>query len=225
MDFLVAELFGAGLHHLEIVVARQSRNIVGAGDAHLVLGLGVPRLHFGERDRPVEQVGAGQIAIHAADPEFVLVEPQRCARPMHRRSADRFDDPGRHIGEIPGDAPVARGRAHIRPCQLREAFPLIVDEILQLGARAGLEDHDLDAFLGEFVAERSAAGAGAHDYNNTIVIQIEFCHVMSSQLMFCPTSSDFRQPVDVVETALDVAAGVGGRSPRSRTSATGSSWL
>src|SRR6202040_4466094 len=43
MNFLVAELSGAGLQHLEIVIARQSRNIVGAGDAHLVLGLGVPR--------------------------------------------------------------------------------------------------------------------------------------------------------------------------------------
>src|ERR1700692_222975 len=129
---------------------------------------------------------------------------------MHRRSTDRFDDPGRQIGEIPGDAPVARGGAHIRPRQLRETLPLIVDEILQLGARTGLKDHDLDTLLGKLVAERSASGAGAHDYDNTIVIQIEFYHVMSSQLMFCLTSSDFRQPVDVVETALDVAAMLGG---------------
>ncbi len=107
---------------------------------------------------------------------------------MHRRSADRFDDPGRQIGEVLGDAPAARGRAHIVPRQLRETLPLIVDEILDLGARTGLKDHDLDALLREFVAERSAAGAGAHDYNHAIVIQIEFCHVMSSQLMFCPTS-------------------------------------
>src|SRR6202046_1929387 len=129
---------------------------------------------------------------------------------MHRRSADRFDDPGGQIGEILGDAPIARGRGHVGTSALREALPLIVDEILQLGARAGLQDHDLDALLGEFVAERSTSGTGAHDYNNTIVIQIEFCHVISSQLMFCPTSSDFRQPVAVLETALDVAAMLGG---------------
>ncbi len=49
----------------------------------------------------------------------------------------------------------------------------------------GLKDHDLDALLGELVAERSASGAGADDYDHTIVVQIEFCHVMSSQLMFC----------------------------------------
>ena len=66
MDFLVAELARAGLHHLVIVVAGQARNAVGARDAHLVLGLGVPRLHLGERDRPVEQVGAGDIAVGAA---------------------------------------------------------------------------------------------------------------------------------------------------------------
>jgi len=93
------ELLGAGLHHLEIVVARQSRNVVGAGDAHLVFGFGVPRLHFRQRDRPVEQVGARHIAIGASDPELVLVEPQRRAGPVDGRSADRFDDPRRQVGK------------------------------------------------------------------------------------------------------------------------------
>src|SRR6202007_654864 len=49
--------------------------------AHLVFGLGVPRLHIGKRDRPVQQIRAGHAAIRASDPEFMLGEPQRRERP------------------------------------------------------------------------------------------------------------------------------------------------
>lgn len=56
MAFLVAELVGTGFHNLEIIVAGQTFNAVGAGDPHLVLGLGVVRLQIGQRDRPVEQI-------------------------------------------------------------------------------------------------------------------------------------------------------------------------
>ena len=59
--FLVAELVGAGLQDLVVVVAGQARNAVGAGDAHLVLGLGVVGLQLRQRDRPVEQVAPSDI--------------------------------------------------------------------------------------------------------------------------------------------------------------------
>ena len=41
MDFLVAELLGAGFEHLEIVVAGETGNAMGARDAHAILSLGV----------------------------------------------------------------------------------------------------------------------------------------------------------------------------------------
>src|SRR6185312_15421541 len=87
----------------------------------------------------------------------------------------------------------------------KEALPLVIDEVLVLDARAGLEDHDLDALLRELVAERSAAGAGADNDHHAGVILIEFCHVKSSL-------SGLREPVDVGEAALDVAAMLGGRA-------------
>ena len=48
MAVLVAELHGAVVHHLEVVVARQARNAVGAGHPELVLGLVVIGLHVGQ---------------------------------------------------------------------------------------------------------------------------------------------------------------------------------
>ena len=186
MHVLVAELLRAGLQHLEIVVAGQAGNAVGAGHAHLVLGLGVPRLHLGERDRPVQQVGAGDVAVGALGLELVLVEAQRGAGPVRRRAADRLDDPGRQVGEVLGDAPAARRGAHVGPGELGEALPFVVDEVLDLDARAGFEDDDLDALLRELVAERAAAGAGADDHDHAVVIQIEFCHVRSPEPLRWP---------------------------------------
>ena len=135
MDFLVAELLRAGLEHLEIVVAGQARNAVGARHAHLVLGLGVPRLHLGERDRPVQQVGAGYAAVGALDLELMLVEAQRSAGPVRGRAADRLDDPGRQVGEVLGDPPASGRRAHVLPGELGEAVPFVVDEVLRFSMR------------------------------------------------------------------------------------------
>ena len=58
MDLLVAEPLGAGVQHLEVVVAGQARDAVGPRHAHLVLGLGVVGLELGQGHRPVEQIGA-----------------------------------------------------------------------------------------------------------------------------------------------------------------------
>jgi hypothetical protein len=95
---------------------------------------------------------------------------------MDGRSTDRLDDPRRQVGEILGDAPVAGCGSHILPRQLRETFPFVVDEVLQLDARPGLKDHNLDALLGQFVTQRAAAGAGTDDYDHAIIVQIKFRH-------------------------------------------------
>src|SRR6202000_1955559 len=175
VHFLVAELFGAGLKYLEVVVARQSRNAVGASDTHLVFGLGVPRLHFGERDRPVQKVGAGHIIIGAPDLEFVLVEAQRGTSPMYRRAADRLDDPRRQGRKILRDPPGARSGARIGPGDLGETVPLVIDEIVVLDARTGLENDDLDTLLRQLIAERATARARADNHDDAAVILIEFC--------------------------------------------------
>lgn len=173
--FLVAELVGAGLQHLEIVVARQSRPVIGAGDAHLGFGLGIVGLHLGQRDRPVEQVGAFQFAVGRKRLELVFLEAQRRSGPVGRRTADRLDDPGRQVRKILGHAPVAGGGALVLPGKLGERIPLVVDKILVFVTRAGFQDDDVDTLLGKFVAERAAAGARADDDDHAVVVQIKCC--------------------------------------------------
>ena len=174
---LVAELLCTRFQHLEIVVAGQTGNSVSAGNAHLVFSLGVPRLHFGERDRPIQQIGARHASISALGLELMLVEAQRRAGPVCRRAAHRLHDPGRKIGEVLGHTPASGCGAHVRPCELGKALPFIVDEVMVLDARTGFEDDDLDALLRQFVAQCSTARARAHDYDHAAVIQIEFCHL------------------------------------------------
>jgi hypothetical protein len=118
MDFLIAELLCTRFEHLEIVVAGETRDVVGARRAHLVFGLGVPGLHLGERQRPVEQIGAGHVAIGGLGLELVILETQRRAGPVDRRAADRLDDPGGQAGKVGGDAPASRRRALVEPGQL-----------------------------------------------------------------------------------------------------------
>src|SRR5262249_34260837 len=127
-----------------------------------------------EGERPVKQVGTLEAAIGGFGLELVVLQTERGARPMHRRAADRLDDPGRQIGKVAVHTPRARRRAHVLPGQLREAIPFVVNEILDLKALAGFENDDLDALVREFVGERAAAGAGANDDNDRVVGLIEF---------------------------------------------------
>jgi hypothetical protein len=43
--------------------------------------------------------GNNNFKVMEADAELVLLEAQGRAGPMHRRAADRLDDPGRQVGE------------------------------------------------------------------------------------------------------------------------------
>ena len=169
MHFLVTQLFGACAEHLEVVVARQTRDAVGARDAHLVLGSGVVRLQFLQRHRPVHQVGACNLAIVGTGPEFVVLEPQRCASPVRRRAAHGFANPRGQVGEVFCQTPAARGGAVVQPCQLTEGFPLVVYEGCSRLHCACFEHNDLDTLLGEFVGERSATCAGPDDDDHIVV--------------------------------------------------------
>src|SRR5215472_3542464 len=73
---LVSRARGAVVHDLEVVVAGQARNIVGARHAHLVLGLGVVRLELGERERPVEQVRAAYSRVMGLGLEFMFLQTE-----------------------------------------------------------------------------------------------------------------------------------------------------
>jgi hypothetical protein len=124
VDLLVAQPPGARRHHLEIVVARQARNIGGAGDAELVLGARIERLEVRERERPVEQVGACNIAVDGARAELVLLEAKGRARPVHGRSAHGLAYPqGQRRVEIAG------ADALVQPAQAAEHGGIVVDDV------------------------------------------------------------------------------------------------
>ena len=111
VDLFVAKLFRARLEDLEIVAARQAGPVARTGDAHLVLGLGVIGLKIGEGDRPVEKIGARNMAVDGRFLEFVLLEAKGSARPVGRRSADGLDDPGRQVGKILVNPPAPESSA------------------------------------------------------------------------------------------------------------------
>ena len=175
VTFLVAELVGSGLQHLEVVVAGQTWDVVGTRHPHLVFGLGVIWFEFSKGDRPVEQVGALDLAIGGECLEFVFLQAQRGTGPMRGGSTHRLDDPGRQVGKVLRDTPVARSRAHVLPGELGETVPLVVDEVVIFVARSCFEDDDVDALLGKFVAERAAAGTRADDDDHAIILQVEWC--------------------------------------------------
>jgi hypothetical protein len=178
----VAERVGAGLQHLEVVVARQGRDAVGVGHPHPVLGLRVVGFQIGQRQRPVEQVRARHRAVGGQRLELVLLEAQRGAGPVDGRAAHRLHDPGRQVREVARDAPLARGGAGVEPADLDEAAPFVVLEVLDLVPAAGLEDHGVDALEGELGAERAAAGARTDDDDDRVVVLcIWRCHLVSPQ--------------------------------------------
>ncbi len=172
VDLGVAELPGAGLQHLIVVVAGQAGDAVGPGRPHLVLGLVVPGRHLGAVDRPVEQVRPGNVAIGRAGLPLVVLEPERRPGPVYGRATDRLDDPGGQAGEILRHPPGARGRPRVGPGELAEARPFVVDVVAGQVAPARLERDHVDTLLRELVRQRSAAGAGADHHHHAAVIQV-----------------------------------------------------
>ena len=85
---LVAKLPSPGRKDLEIVAFRQAVDAVGAGNAHLIFRLGVIRLHFLKRDRPVEEIGPSNGAIFRTLFELVFLESQARLYPVQSRTAN-----------------------------------------------------------------------------------------------------------------------------------------
>lgn len=129
------------------------------GGAHGHLGLVIVGRHLGQRDRPVEERGTGDLAIGGQRLELVCLEARRRTGPMGRRATDRLDDPGRQIREILRDAPGAAGRARIEPGHLAEGLPFVVVIILVFQVRAGLEHNTGNACLGQLVGKGTTTGA------------------------------------------------------------------
>ncbi len=180
MTFLVAELVGAGFEYLEVIVAWQPFNAVGAGHPHLVFRLGIVRLELSQGQRPVEQVGALDLAIMCQRLELVLLEAQGRTGPVCRRAAHCLDDPGGQVGKVLRDAPAAASRAVVKPGKLGKTVPFVVDEILVFNTRTGLEHDDVDALLRQLVAERPAAGTRTDDDDHTVVVEIIRAVMVSS---------------------------------------------
>ena len=120
VHFLVAQLGGAGVHHLEVVVAGQPWDAVGACHAHLVFSAAVVGLKLLQSHWPIHQVGTLDITVGGAHLELVLLEAQRCASPVRRGTAHGLANPGGQSGEVFRDAPSARCGSRVQPSQLAE---------------------------------------------------------------------------------------------------------
>ncbi len=173
MDPLVAEALRAGRHHLEVVVAGQVRAAAAAGDAHLGLGLLVVRQDVLVRQRPVDEIGAGHLAVRASGPKFVGLEARTVAGPVYGGAAHGLAGPERRRPML-GDVPRLAHR--IEPTDEAEHVEIIVLEVGDRVALAGLDDDDVDAFGSELVRQRSAAGARTDDDDDIAVVEIEFRH-------------------------------------------------
>ena len=179
VHFLVAQLGSAGVHDLEVVVAGQAGNAVGAGDTHFVFGFGVVGLQVFEGDGPVQQISAWHFAVCRLDAELMLLEAQRCAGPVGGRAAHGFANPGWQAGKVFGDAPGTGGGACVQPGQLHKRLPLVVDKACARLHRARLEDHNLDALLAQFVGQCATARARTNNDDYGVVRKIKFRHVLS----------------------------------------------
>ena len=155
----VAQLGGTRVHDLEVVVARQPGNAVGAGHAHLVFSLGVVGLQVRQGDGPVQQIGTFDVAINRLGAELMRLKAQRGAGPVGGGAAHGLANPGWQTGKVFGHPPGARGGALVQPGQLAERLPFVVDEGLFGLQGARLQHHHLDALLAQFVGQRAAARA------------------------------------------------------------------
>ena len=182
VHFLIAEPGGAVVHHLEVVVARQARDAIGARDAHLVFGFGVIRLQLLERERPIQQIRSLEVAVERPGLKFMLLEAQRSAGPVRACTSNRLADPGREFRKILGNAPASGGRALVEPSQLAEGLPFIIDEAGIRLLAACFQHDDLDAFLAQLVGQRAAAGARTDDHDDRVIAEIKRCHTC---LLYC----------------------------------------
>ena len=176
----VAELLGAACEDLVVVVRGQRRAAVAMGDAHLDLGLVVVGLELRQRDRPVEQARAVEVAVGRARGELVGLEAGAGACPVGRGPADGLDQPRGQTGEVGGHLPAARRGARVAPRHLPERGPLVLVVVLAGEVRPGLQDDGLEPPLAELVGHRAAAGPGADHHHDVGVVVLEARHAVIS---------------------------------------------
>ena len=168
VELLVADALRARGQHFVVVVAGQPRDAVRAGDAELVLGLVVERLEFLEAQRPVQQVGALDLAVDRARLELVFLEAQRGAGPVHGGAADRLADPERQAG-----IERAGADALVEPAQPAEHRVVVVDDVAQPSRGPASRQTTSMPFCASSFDECAAAGAGADHHNDGVVLQIK----------------------------------------------------
>jgi hypothetical protein len=83
-------------------------------------------------------------------------------------------------------------------------LPLIINMLLPFNPRPGLKNQRANALLSQFVSERTASSTRADNQHQATVIQIK-CSRHNLNLLSI-------HPVDVVETAMEIAALIIGRT-------------
>src|SRR6516225_10161933 len=133
----------------------------------------------------------------------MLLEPQRATGPMHRRPADRFASPRGKVWRILGNLPGSRSGQFIEPSQLGKRLPLIINMLLPLNPRSGLENQGAYSFLSQFVSKRTTSSTRADNQHQATVIQIKCSWHKLKLLSF--------DPIDVVEATMEITALIIGR--------------
>ena len=102
LNLLIAQLFGPCFEHLKVVVPRQARNAVGAGNAQAFFrpchnkGPSLPRV-IGQSKR----LAPSTSAVMGLSLELMFLKAQGCARPVCRGSTDGLNDPCRQSQRSP----------------------------------------------------------------------------------------------------------------------------
>src|SRR5208282_2582 len=106
----------------------------------------------------------------------MLLETQRCARPMDGGSADGLADPGGKIWKVPGDSPGPGRGSLVQPGELVECEPFLVAKGRGRLALTSLEQNDLEALLAQLVGKRSSARTRADYHDDRVVIRVVSWH-------------------------------------------------
>ncbi len=143
--------------------------------------------------------------------KFVFLEAQRCPAQWTVEPPTDFTIHAGRLGKSPAtrqSPDVVRISVHASCVKLSHSLLMKFSSSVR-GPASRITA--LTPFLREFVAKRSATRAGTDNDDHTVVVQIELCHVRFLSTVYWP-SEDLRQPVDIAEAAVDVAAVFGRRA-------------
>ena len=168
----VAHALRAEGHDPDGIGGPVKRDPVPPGDAHLDLGLAVEGLHLLIVEWPVLQGGTVHVAVRRAHLELVVLGTRTHGGPVEGGAAQGLAGPGGRSGVVTGDGRAAGAVALVLPGEKVIHRPLVVDEVARLEARAGLQQNHVDAAPGQLVGHGAAAGAGADDHDDAVVVQV-----------------------------------------------------